>query len=512
MVLLFLSFFLQFLPSAVLAQSAQLHNTAGLAKFYQGRYADAFREFVKALKQDPSYAEPHYNLGRLYEKQQRFEEAISQYQQCLQLDPRHAAAKRAVERLGYYVAPAKEEASPTSVREAREVDLDRQKRAIGQLIVDEKYDVAEERLLLLIRAWPADGSLHNALARVYTKKEDFARAITEYRQAEKYLPSSTVIKYRLASVLYRIGEFVEAERKAKEVVSLDPANYRAYHLLGLIAKSRDDLPTAKKYFAEAAKLNPDDQGAEDALTGLSSNVTLYHYNSGLYYFHQRNWAKAKSELNLAISQGNLNPGQIAIAQQYLLIADFSSQRISAELERIQKDRRRAEKGFVRKRLTFEEVARSPKIWKKDAYVRFRGIFVSLSRDRKTLTCAADTVLTTEFQQRPTVTTAFDYKQDSEMREWYTIKFPKPLPKDPRLIYEAEVTVEGKLQKPKYIRNKYNRLYSREPQPVVKATYLTVVSEDDLSGPLKIDYLAYTEDQASQVKGKSSTGWSKYRYR
>ena len=500
------------LPSLSYCQSAQLHNTAGLAKFYQGRYADAFKEFVTALRQDPSFAEPHYNLGRLYEKQQRFEEAIAQYQQCLQLDPRHAASKRAVERLGYYVAPAREEVAPASVREAKEADLDKQKRSIGQLIVDKKYDIAEERLLLLLRAYPDDGSLHNALARVYSRKEDYARAITEFREAEKHLPSSTVIKYRLASILYKIGEFVEAEAKAKEVVSLDPANYRAYHLLGLISKSRDDLPAAKKYFAEAAKVNPDSKMSEDALTDLSANVTLYHYNSGLYFFHQRNWVKAKEELNQALSQGNLNPGQIAIAQQYLLIADFSSQRINEELARIQQDRKNAERGFVRKRLTFDEVARSPKIWKKGAYVRFKGVFVSLSRDRKTLTCAADTVLTTEFQGRPTTANAFQYKQDSEMREWYTITLPEPLPNDPRLIHRAEVTVEGKLGKPKYIKNEFNKLYSREPQPLVTATYLTVVSESDLSGPLKIDYLAYSDENASQVKDGSSSAWSKYRYR
>ena len=504
------SFF--FVPSSLLAQSAQLHNTAGLAKFYQGRYADSFKEFVSALRKDPSYAEPHYNLGRLYEKQQRFEESIKQYQQCLQLDPRHQAAKRAVERLGYYVAPAREEVAPSSVAEAREADLDRQKRIIGQLIVDKKYNIAEERLLLLLRVHPRDGSMHNALARVYSKKEDYERAVTEFRQAEKYLPTSTVVKYRLASILYRIGEFKEAENKALEVVSLDPANYRAYHLLGLIAKSREDLPAAKKYFAEAAKVNPDDKSSEEALTGLSSEVTLYHYNSGLYFFHQRNWDKAKDELHQALAQGNLNPGQIAIAQQYLLIADFSSARISDELERLNSDRKRVERGFVKKRLTFDEVAKSPKIWKENSYVRFEGFFVSLSRDRKKLICAADTVLTQEYQGRPTLGTAINYKQDSEMLEWYTINLPEPLPKDPRLIHKAEVVVQGKLGKPKYLRNKFNKVYSRQPQPTVVATYLTVVSEDDLIGPFKIDYLAYSKDQVSQIKDHQGSAWKKYGYK
>jgi Flp pilus assembly protein TadD len=501
-----------FLPRSSFAQSAQLHNTAGLAKFYQGRYADAFKEFVSALRKDPSFAEPHYNLGRLYEKQQRFEEAISQYEQCLQLDPRNVASQRAVERLGYYVAPPREEVAPSSLRQARDADLDRQKRIIGQLIVDEKMDSAEERLLLLLRAHPADGSLHNALARVYTKKEDYSRAVTEYRLSETHLPTSTVVKYRLASLLYRIGEFVEAETKAKEVVSMDPANYRAYNLLGLISKSREDLPAAKKYFAEAARLNPDDKSSEDALVGLSASVTLYHYNSGLYLFHQRDWAGAKEELTKALAQGNLNPGQIAIAQQYQLIASFSSSRINDELARLEKDRANVEKGYVKKRLTFEEVSKSPKIWKDGAFVHFKGVFVSLSKDRKTLVCAAEAILTNEYQGRPTQGNAFGYKQDTEMREWFTISLPERLPDDPRLIQGANVTIEGKLEKPTYVRNVFNKSYSRQPQPSVEATYITVVSEADLSGPLKIDYLAYSKDQVSQLKEKSNSDWSQYRYK
>ena len=488
--------------SSLFAQTAQLHNTAGLAKFYQGKYEEAFAEFVTALRKDPSYAAPHYNLGRLYEKQQRFEEALKQYQQCIQLDPRHEGARTAVQRLGYLVAPPREEPAPSTVREARKADLDRQKRVIGRLIVDGKLDKAEERLLLLLRAHPKDGALHNALARVYERKGDFSRAITELRQSERYLPDSSIVVYRLAANLYRVGAFAEAEVKARRVIEMDPANYRAYHLLGLIYRSRDDLPQAQKYFAEAARLNPSDSNTQDELKKVSTNVGLYHFNAGLFYFTQRNWKRAKEELDIAIKKGNLNPGQLAIAQQYLLISDFSSQRIDVELARLESDRKNAERGFVAKRLTFDEVEKSPHIWRKGAYVKFEGLIVSVDRNRMGIIC--DTKLDSETQVL--------YKQESEMKSWFHVSLPKALPNDPRIDDGARIEVEGKLSKPRFLRNIYNKLYSREPQPVVEATYVTINSEIDLSGPLKLDYLAYSDEQVEQKTDGSQGTWRKYRYK
>jgi len=496
--------------SCVFAQTAQLHNTAGLAKFYQGKYEQAFAEFVTALRKDPSYASPHFNLGRLYEKQQRFEEALRQYQQCLQLDPRHEGARAAVTKLGYIVAPPREEPGPETVSEARRADLERQRKIVARLIVEGKLDRAEERLLILLRAHPRNGSFHNLLARVYERKGDYGRAIAELRKAQEHLPESSVVVYRLAANLYRIGAFDEAELQARHVLKMDAANYRAYHLLGLIYRSRDRLAEAHKFFNEAARLNPGDTRVQDELAKLNTQVGHYHFNSGLFYFNQRNWHKAKEEIGKAVQQGNLSAEQLAIAQQYLLIADFSSQRIDEELARLEKDRKNAERGFVQKRLTFNEVERSPNIWKRGAYIDFTGTIVGLLRSRKGILVTVDHGANSSRDWD--VDDVSDFKRESEMKRWFLAQLPKRLPDDPRLNDRAIIRIEGKLSKPKYLRNPYNRLYSREPQPVVEVTYLRVESESDLSGPLKIDYLSYSAEQRDQKTQNTGSGWKKYRYR
>ena len=46
-----------------------------------------------------------------------------------------------------------------------------------------------------------------------------------------------------------------------------------------------------------------------------------------------------------------------------------------------------------------------------------------------------------------------------------------------------VDVQGKLSEPTYIQNVYNATFSRRPQPVVEATYLEIVDESKLAGPL-----------------------------
>ena len=74
----------------------QIHNTTGLAYFYQGKYAQAFEEFLSAARKDPNNVVAHFNLGRIFERQGKYKDAFVQYQRTLSLDPSHDQA-----RIGY---------------------------------------------------------------------------------------------------------------------------------------------------------------------------------------------------------------------------------------------------------------------------------------------------------------------------------------------------------------------------------------------------------------------------
>ena len=58
----------------------------------QENYKEAARQYEKAVKADPNYAEAHSNLGFSYRKQGKFDKAVRSYKKAIALDPKLAEA------------------------------------------------------------------------------------------------------------------------------------------------------------------------------------------------------------------------------------------------------------------------------------------------------------------------------------------------------------------------------------------------------------------------------------
>ena len=58
----------------------------------QENYKMAARNYEKAVKADPGYAEAHSNLGFSYRKQGEFDKAVRSYKKAIELDPKLAEA------------------------------------------------------------------------------------------------------------------------------------------------------------------------------------------------------------------------------------------------------------------------------------------------------------------------------------------------------------------------------------------------------------------------------------
>jgi tetratricopeptide (TPR) repeat protein len=59
----------------------------------QGNVADAVAEYRAAIKIDPNYKEPHYNLGNALLEQGKVDEAIVEYRAAIKIDPNYEAAR-----------------------------------------------------------------------------------------------------------------------------------------------------------------------------------------------------------------------------------------------------------------------------------------------------------------------------------------------------------------------------------------------------------------------------------
>jgi tetratricopeptide (TPR) repeat protein len=73
------------------ADSAVLHNKAGISYLQLRRDNDARKEFQRSIQLDKKYAEPHNNLGALDYNRGRFSQAVKEYRKALQLNEENAA-------------------------------------------------------------------------------------------------------------------------------------------------------------------------------------------------------------------------------------------------------------------------------------------------------------------------------------------------------------------------------------------------------------------------------------
>jgi tetratricopeptide (TPR) repeat protein len=72
---------------------AQVYNALGYSYFNLDRVEDAIKQYTKAVELQPGYLTAWNNLGDVLEKQKRYGEALSAYQEVLGLDPGNTVAK-----------------------------------------------------------------------------------------------------------------------------------------------------------------------------------------------------------------------------------------------------------------------------------------------------------------------------------------------------------------------------------------------------------------------------------
>ena len=525
------------LCSPALADTAQLHNTAGLAFYYQGNLKTAYDEFVRALELDPNAPDPHFNLGRIFEKQARYKEALDQYRQTLSLRPDHSGAQEGVGRMGYYVTP--QPVTPAfSEDKSRKESISRELKEIHSLRVRGRLDQAIARADEALGQFPDEPRFELAAAAALEAKGELNGALGRLMKAERFLPGSIDLQLHLARNFFKVGLLDEALRHGERCVELDPKDARSYLVLADIYKARNEPSLSFDRMFEAARLNPGDEALAARVREASQLLGLGHYTAGVFYFNSQNWKVARDELRMALESGKLSDEQRAIAQQYLIVSDFSLAKVADSIRQLQKDRAAVEHGFLNKRIGFNELVQSPNAFAPGTFVSFEGWIVSAAGSPPNELVVTTDPGDVEGQRsrfgragissdnidfnigigrvaggidrgvnarnpsggtgRPGQVTSptrtslpaldslgrgpsqptdeLDFRSNSNMERWFTARTPRPLPTDSRIRPRSRVTVEGKLAQPAYIKNSHNGLFSRKPQPVVEVTFVSIQRE------------------------------------
>ncbi len=242
---------------------------------YDGSYTDAIEAYKQEIKIEPDDMFAHFNLGCAYCKAGMYEEAVEAYKQAIRVEPDFAEA--------YYSLGLTYCRDLSMFREAIEafkqvirIKPDFPKACFRLGVVYEKLGMYKKAIEVYKKAGelePMNEDIHAELADILLKSGDNEQSIREYKKVFKLVKENMKSNPRDASTYgdaswYALfsGDFLAAEKYAKDGISYDPKEYwitcnlgHAYLLQGQKVKAIIEY----KYFINHSTENPKDDIKED---------------------------------------------------------------------------------------------------------------------------------------------------------------------------------------------------------------------------------------------------------
>jgi tetratricopeptide (TPR) repeat protein len=194
-----------------------------------GDWADADKWTLRAVQMNPSDADAWYSLGRIRYSEQRFNDALSCFQQVLKLSPKSVKAEN---NLGLtYEATNQVDAAVAAYRQAIEWQnqgphdqLSEQPLLNLGIVLLHRGNLAEAQPLLVqaVALAPKDPRIHEQLGHLYMQKTDYGAAERELQTACELDPKNSSLHYLLGQAYRHLGKAEEA--KAEFALSARLAN------------------------------------------------------------------------------------------------------------------------------------------------------------------------------------------------------------------------------------------------------------------------------------------------
>ena len=212
-------------------------KTVALCYVLLGGYAEADKWLTKSVAMNPNDAEAWYYLGRARYNEQRFQQAISAFNECLSRDPKNVKAE---DNLGLaYAALERYDDAMAAYRNAIDWQSDSLMKDSGPyidfgslLLEQNRVDEAVKYLSQAIAISPGESRGHGALGKAYLKANDLEKAQSELEKAVELAPDNASLHYVLGQVYRKRG----LQEKAKAEFA------RTAELNGSHSSPINDLP------------------------------------------------------------------------------------------------------------------------------------------------------------------------------------------------------------------------------------------------------------------------------
>lgn len=192
--------------------------------FAQHGYGEAAEAaFLRAIRNEPSSADAHYDLGTLYMRQEKWVAAEAQLRKAAALEPHNLMA---LNNLGVIAAQQ------------------------GQITESEQY------FSRVLNIDPANVLALGNLADLDRQQGRYGDAVKLLVSALDRQPNSAQLNYKLGMLFAKVGENTPAEQYLRKAVELDPGDAEAMDNLGVLFALTGQTSRAAETFSECIRRAP----------------------------------------------------------------------------------------------------------------------------------------------------------------------------------------------------------------------------------------------------------------
>jgi tetratricopeptide (TPR) repeat protein len=244
---------------------AEISNLMGTSFHKKEKLEEAITEYQKAIKSNPVFKDPYYNLGIALFKQEKWGEAITAFEQTIQLDPHFMDVYT---HLGLTLS---------------------------------KQGNKEEAIAIWRQAVKLDPTFYDVyplLGSHLLQQKKLEEAILALRQAIHLNHNSENDYYMLGIALFQQEKWEEAITAFEQTIQLDSSHADAYYLLGCSLAHKGESEAAVAAYQKSIQLDP-------------QNVNIYSKLAAALY-RQRKWEEAIFASRKAIQLNPKNPENVHI--------------------------------------------------------------------------------------------------------------------------------------------------------------------------------------------------------
>lgn len=217
----------------------------------------AERTLRAVLVEDPEILDAHQMLGQLAATQERFDEALGQFQRALELAPDHKDSLMGM--ASAYRALGRTDEALVGFRRVLEVSGNDTRASLA--IADIEFsrgnlDAAARALDEAAASTEAPALIHNKLGEVRAAQERSDDAMTLFDQAIRENEKYAIPHFNLAVLQEGLGETRQAEAHYEKAIELAPKYYEAQFNLGRLLGRLGQVDRQQKLWETSIESNP----------------------------------------------------------------------------------------------------------------------------------------------------------------------------------------------------------------------------------------------------------------